>query len=92
MVESTVAHFLVFAFYLGTQEVDCNSMPRSATIGSVTPSRCTPVCGTLDSVKAAYTLLATLCDGVPNNFKTFATNLLEVFYTGACFFERQLIA
>lgn len=62
-----------------------NSMPRSATMGPMLSSRCVPVCGSHESVKAAYELLIALCSASPLNFRCLVDNLLELFYAGAIF-------
>ncbi|VDD91463.1 unnamed protein product [Enterobius vermicularis] len=71
---------------LGTQlEIRCDheaSMPRSVTIDPIPTSRCVPVCGSDESVGAAYDLLISLCEEAPRNYYAAISILMEMFYSG----------
>uniref|UniRef100_A0A914UP72 USP domain-containing protein n=1 Tax=Plectus sambesii TaxID=2011161 RepID=A0A914UP72_9BILA len=56
-----------------------SSIPRSATT-CISPTRCVPVCGSPESVSAAYDTLVALCSDSVENMRTVVGILAEMFY------------
>uniref|UniRef100_A0A0N5A9B1 USP domain-containing protein n=1 Tax=Syphacia muris TaxID=451379 RepID=A0A0N5A9B1_9BILA len=57
-----------------------DSFSKSVTADPITTSHCVPVCGTNESVKAAYDLVISLCEDCPQNLFAVVKILMEMFY------------